>query len=65
MKQDVEKLQNVLPLVRTIRYPAMSGMVVPVALAWAVVLVAFAAGLPRTIAAWQASLSRTGVRATE
>ncbi len=49
MTDRLEKLRNFLPALRAIWYPAMFAIVLPAALAWAVVLVAFAIDLVRTI----------------
>lgn len=50
MKRNLDDLRNLLPRLRAIWYPAMFGIVVPVALAWAIVLAAFATALIRAIA---------------
>lgn len=49
MKANLDDLRNLLPKMRAVWYPAMFGIVLPVALAWAVVLVAFAVDLLRAI----------------
>lgn len=49
MKRNLDDLRNLLPTMRAVWYPAMFGIVLPVALAWAVVLVAFAVDLVRAI----------------
>lgn len=49
MKQNLNDLRNLLPKMRAVWYPAMFGIVLPIALAWAVVLVAFAVALFRAI----------------
>lgn len=47
--ETVEKLKFFLPKMRALWYPAMFGIVMPVALAWAVVLLAFASDLLRLL----------------
>jgi hypothetical protein len=51
MKRNLEDLRNLLPRLRAVWYPAMFGIVLPVALAWAVLLVAFAVDLVHAICA--------------
>lgn len=51
MKRNLDDLRNLLPRLRAVWYPAMFGIVVPIALAWAVVLVAFVVDLLRAICA--------------
>ena len=51
MKRNLEDLRNLLPRLRAVWYPAMFGIVLPVALAWAVVLVAFAVDMLQAICA--------------
>lgn len=48
-QRNLDDLRNLLPKLRAVWYPAMFGIVLPVALAWAVVLVAFAVDLIRAI----------------
>ncbi|MDG2526583.1 hypothetical protein P6166_14595 [Stenotrophomonas sp. HITSZ_GD] len=51
MKRNLDELRSLLPRVRAVWYPAMFGIVVPIALAWAVVLTAFAVDLIQAICA--------------
>ncbi|CBA15153.1 hypothetical protein [Xanthomonas albilineans] len=49
MQRNLDDLRNLLPRLRAAWYPAMFGIVVPIALAWAVLLAAFAIDFIRII----------------